>query len=291
MVMLSNSTNFYNWLVGFTDGDGTFYFAQTKKNVWSFSFQIAQSSYNLRVLYFIKSELRFGRINVDEKNKTAVFRIRNKSHLVDQIIPIFDEHPLFTSKYFKYECFKEALLISQNPELSLEEKNSLISTIKTKSTSIPKTYKSPVWESLKSPLSIKDKKNLLEIMTKSWIVGFTEAKGSFYIVKKGPNRLVHAFEITQKLDLIVLEAIALSFNLKVTKKKTYFAVVTTNSKAIKTIADYFFKTMKGMKALEYRIWSRSFNKKCKDFESLLKIRNQMRNIQSIRLDKNFNKFK
>lgn len=288
---LSNSTSFYNWLVGFSDGDGTFYFAQTRKNVWSFSFQIAQSSYNLRVLYFIKSELRFGRINVDEKNKMAVFRIRNRSHLVDQIIPIFDKHPLLTSKHFKYECFKEALLISQNSELPLEEKNSLISTIKTKSMSVPETYKSPVWKSLKSPLCIKDKKDLLEIMTKSWIVGFTEAEGSFYLVKKGPNRLVHAFEITQKLDLIVLEAIALYFNLKVTKKKTYLTVVTTNSNAIKAIIDYFFKTMKGMKALEYRIWARSFNKTRQDFESLLKIRNQMRNIRSIRLHKNFNRLK
>lgn len=287
----SNSTSFYNWLVGFTDGDGTFYFAQTRKNVWSFSFQIGQSSYNLRVLYFIKSELTVGHINVDEKNEMAVYRIRNKSHLVDQIIPIFDKHPLLTSKHFKYECFKEALLIYQNSELSLEEKDSLISTIKTKSMSIPESYKSPVWKSLKYPFNIKDKKDLLKIMNKSWIVGFTEAEGSFYIVKKGPNRLVHAFEITQKLDLIVLEVIALVFSLKVKKKKTHFTVVTTNSKAIKIIADYFFKNMKGMKALEYRIWARSFNKKRKDFESLLKIRNKMRNIRSIRFDKNFNRLR
>ena len=66
--------------------------------------------------------------------------------------------------------------------------------------------------------------------------------------------------------------------------------------------------MKGMKALEYRIWARSFNKiKNKSFdprsfifqitegkkngntkfEYLTKIREQMRNIRSIRLDKNF----
>lgn len=41
-----------------------------------------------------------------------------------------------------------------------------------------------------------------------------------------------------------------------------------------------------MKALEYRIWARSFNKK-KDFESMTQIKNLMRNIRSIRLDKNF----
>ena len=47
--------------------------------------------------------------------------------------------------------------------------------------------------------------------------------------------------------------------------------------------------MKGMKALEYRIWSRSFNSQDKDFHSLIKIQNLMRNIRSIRLDKNFKK--
>ena len=62
-------------------------------------------------------------------------------------------------------------------------------------------------------------------MSTFWLIGFTEAEGSFYIVKKGPCRLVHAFEITQKLDIIVLEAIAKIFDVKVTNKKTYNTVV------------------------------------------------------------------
>lgn len=45
--------------------------------------------------------------------------------------------------------------------------------------------------------------------------------------------------------------------------------------------------MKGMKSLEYRIWARSFSKENKNFESLSKVQNLMRNIRSIRLDKNF----
>ena len=31
--MVNNSTNFKEWLVGITDGDGTFYFAKTKKGI------------------------------------------------------------------------------------------------------------------------------------------------------------------------------------------------------------------------------------------------------------------
>jgi hypothetical protein len=50
--------------------------------------------------------------------------------------------------------------------------------------------------------------------------------------------------------------------------------------------------MKGMKSLEYRIWARSFTKGQnyagpERFEYLTKVRNQMRQIRSIRLDKNF----
>lgn len=128
----------------------------------------------------------------------------------------------------------------------------------------------------------------MKVINKSWLIGFTEAEGSFYIVKKGKDRLSHAFEITQKLDKIVLDAIALILGLKVTKKKTHLSLVTTNNEAIKKIIAYYFKTIKGMKALEYRIWARSFTKE-KGFEYMTKIQDFMRNIRSIRLDKNFNK--
>ena len=42
--------------------------------------------------------------------------------------------------------------------------------------------------------------------------------------------------------------------------------------------------MKGLKSLEYRIWALKENK---NFESMSKVQNLMRNIKSIRLDKNF----
>ena len=45
-----------------------------------------------------------------------------------------------------------------------------------------------------------------------------------------------------------------------------------------------------MKALEFRIWSRAYNNEksgLERFEYLTKLRDQMRQIRSIRLDKNF----
>jgi hypothetical protein len=85
------------------------------------------------------------------------------------------------------------------------------------------------------------------------LVGFTEAEGSFYLTTKSVNRIVHAFEITQKLDKIVLEAIGFLLGIKVVKKQTYFTVGTTNSKNIANIILYYHNTMKGMKSLEFRI--------------------------------------
>jgi hypothetical protein len=73
--LLLRNKDFINWLVGVTDGDGTFSFSYSnkKKKIWNFSFQISQSSYNLRLLYYIKSNLKVGSVLVDEKNKQAVF--------------------------------------------------------------------------------------------------------------------------------------------------------------------------------------------------------------------------
>lgn len=283
----SASIDFSNWLVGITDGDGCFYFEKNKKGNWSFSFQISQSSYNLRLLHRIKAELQLGSIIMTKKDQMAVFLIRNKVHLINKIIPLFDAHQLLTSKNFKYQLFKKSLLIANNPNLNLKEKDSLISRLKIQSTHLPEDYISPVWADIANDPQFKN--DVVKVMKKAWLVGFVEAEGSFYITKKTSKRLVHAFEITQKHDPIVLEAIAVIFKLKVTKKKTYNTIVTTNTESIKQISDYFFKTMKGMKSLEYRIWARSFNKKDKNLEYLFKIRNLMRNIRSIRYNKYYKK--
>jgi hypothetical protein len=83
-----------------------------------------------------------------------------------------------------------------------------------------------------------------------------EAEGSFYLVSKTPTRIVHAFEITQKLDVIVLKAISLILGINFVKKKTYYTAVTTNSLrrlAIENIISYFDSCIKGMKSVEYRI--------------------------------------
>ncbi len=283
----NNSTKFYEWLVGVTDGDGTFHFSKNNKGVWSFTFKISQSSYNLRILYYIKSILCVGSIYVtNSKDNIADFCIRDRQHIIKHILPIFDQYPLLTSKQYYYNLFKNSILIATDSTLSKEQKNLLIGNIKNLyNKGIPTHFISRSWQIIGN--NVKNTQEAIQVISKSWIVGFTEAEGSFYIVKKDSKRLVHAFEITQKRDIIVLEAIASILGLKVINKKTYNTVVATGNKDIKNIVNYFHKTIKGIKSLEYRIWARSFSKQNKNFEYLTQIRSLIRNIRSIRFDKNF----
>jgi LAGLIDADG endonuclease len=101
--------------------------------------------------------------------------------------------------------------------------------------------------------SVKNTNDAKLVMSKYWLIGFTEAEGSFYLVKKSHMRLVHSFEITQKLDVIVLHSIAHILGIPFYNKRTHNTVVTSNTRAILNIIDYYKKTMKGMKALEYKI--------------------------------------
>ena len=156
-----------------------------------------------------------------------------------------------------------------------------------KSQKAPIDYISPVWGILNYKVNNAHDAKL--VISKYWLIGFTEAEASFYLVSKEPTRIVHAFEITQKLDQpagLVLQAIANILGIALGKKKTYHTVVTTNSRSISNIIEYYSNTMKGIKAVEFRIWARAFVKHKGNFVELQKIRNNIRLFRKIRLDKN-----
>lgn len=246
-----NKEIFHQWFVGFTDGNGTFSIDR-KNNNWYLIFKIGQSNYNLRLLHFIKKQLGVGNIIVDKNNKFSQFRIRDRSVLELIIFPIFDKYPLLTSKYFNYIKFKKAHAILSDKSLIKSEKDILIFNLIKNSP--PLDYISPAWSIINNIVS--NYENASKIISKSWLVGFTEAEGSFYLFNKSKNRIVHAFEITQKLDKIVLIGIKhilhISNNVKF-NKPGYYSIVTTNSRAIENIIQYYNNTLKGMKSVEYRI--------------------------------------
>jgi hypothetical protein len=135
-------------------------------------------------------------------------------------------------------------------------------------------YISPAWEKVSNLVSNTYEANM--VMSKAWLIGFTEAEGSYYLVNKTNCRIVHGFEITQKLDLIVLSAIGYILGIKTYSKHTHYTVVTTNSRSVENIINYYSNTMKGMKSFEFRVWARSYVKHKGNFTKLNEIRNKIR---------------
>lgn len=253
---------FSEWFVGITDGDGSFSVLKSNGKI-NLTFKISQSTYNIRLLYYIKKQLNIGTITIDLKNQMAHYRIRDLPSIKKYIIPLFDKYQLKTVKEWNYLRFKESLTaIEKNHEAFLQ--NVLVNKVP------PNNYKSKYWE-------INDQ------ITKPWILGFIEAEGSYYITKKDENRYVHGFGITQKEDAHVLEAIRKSLHIttkvKYKIKHKYNLLDTTNSRAIENIIEYSEGYLIGMKAIECSIWSRSYRKHKGNSEKLKKIQILIRNMK------------
>ena len=276
-----NNSRFEQWLVGFTDGDGNFSITH-QGNKWGLSYKLTQSRYNLRVLYYVKKELAIGSVTKD--NTKGQFFIRDRKSIENIILPIFERYPLLTSKHFDFIKLKGALHVLNDVNLSKEEKN--VKLLNLKSSKIPKHYKSPAWNGVNLPLT--NVSSINSIMSKPWIVGFTEAEGSFYLTNNTSNRIVHGFGMTQKLDEITLQAIGLILHIpnSVRFKEMYnhYILDTTNSRAIENTIVYFKDEMKGVKSLEYKIWARSYNKNKGNYDKLVAVRCIMRKIRKTLLE-------
>ena len=270
---------FDQWLVGVTDGDGTFGFYY-QKGKWSLTYKIAQSTYNQRMLHYIKKQLGVGSITRD--NYKSQFFIRDRNKIEKYIFPIFDKYPLLTSKQFNYLKFKKAFLILNDVNKTKDEKDKELFILKNEN--LPSDYVSTEFRHKLPNLKIKNINDVKDIISKPWLAGFIEAEGSFYLVSKNSTRIVHGFGITQKLDKILLESIKYILHIptKVIYKHNYYMLDTTNSRAIENIILYFQNTMKGMKSVEYRIWSRSYYKHKGKYLKLLAIRNLIRNLKKIK---------
>jgi len=277
---------FQQWLVGVTDGDGSFTFSKSNGK-WTLFYKVSQSTYNLRLLHHIKSQMGVGSVQVEGNNDMADYRLRSVTHIVSHLLPIFDKYSLLTSKYYYYDLFKQAALILANTTLTTTEKDILLTELKTKRNAMPEGYISPAWSILN--YTVKTVADALRVVSKPWVVGFTETEGSFYlfIKDKSNNRMVHAFELVQKLDKIVLDAVALILGVNVREKKTHNTLYVDSIRMMPTIIEYYTNTMKGMKSLEFRIWARSFNKMThgsKGFDYFNQTREQLHKIRSIRLN-------
>nr|UBU96507.1 hypothetical protein [Malassezia furfur] len=256
--LFSKSNNsfdhFAKWFVGITDGSGTFTISNNSQNHWTFCFKITQSKSNIQMLYHIKKVLQVGSI-ITSKNNIAEYILRNNNHIINTLLPIFDKYPLLTNKEFDYNQFHDAILIFNNSSISNMDKHYQIKNILNKQ--MPKNYVSSVWNN-SSNLTLPF---VNTIVSKQWLVGFTEVQGNFILVNTNDKHITQVFKINLKSNQIVINAIAMILNMNIfNDQNDYTCISSSDPQSIQTIIQYFNHTLKGIKSLEFKLWSRSFTK-------------------------------
>lgn len=270
---VGHSHGFINWLSGLIDGDGCFYFYQSQKGNWVFRLKIGQSDYNLKLLNYLKKKLKCGSVKKAGPNHSQYY-LANPILLYFYLIPKFQENPFLTrKKAWQYHCFKKALEIyiqAKFLKISLDERNLQLQKIFVESRIIPSDFK------VLHPSQDLFYPNL------GWLIGFTEAEGSFYLNKKTVTSLVHCVSWSQKDEKELLECIRSRFriqakvSLNVKENHQWYKLVTASRRTIALIIPQFEGQCKGIKAVEIRKWARSFRKHQGNFAKLSLLQRDLR---------------
>lgn len=101
----------YAYLVGLFEGDG-FFSITNKGKFLTYELGIELSIKDVQLIYKIKALLGIGVVSFRKRNEVEMvsLRIRDKKHLKNFILPIFDKYPMFSNKQYDYLRFRSALL-------------------------------------------------------------------------------------------------------------------------------------------------------------------------------------
>lgn len=230
---LNTENLIFAYLVGLIEADGWFCISKKGKYLL-YEFGIELNIRDIQLLYKIKTLLGVGNITILKNKNIVRYNIRNKKHLLDIIIPIFDKYPMLSNKQYDYLNFKENLM--NNIIYSKDYKNYNHYNLET--IDINKNYFLP------------------------WFIGFIEGKGSFNI-----NDSLASFDISQTNAKILMEAINIfcKFGPKVyfNEKSNNYKIKVSSKKDIKNIINIIHKSpikLLGNKKLQFLLWLKQLRK-------------------------------
>jgi len=249
---LSIPYSFLAMLVGFIDGDGYILIHKTTKGYIKLNLTISLDIRDLSLLHYIQSTLGIGKINVypKTKNPDTCKLVINRTDLQEIIFPLLIHHNIFFLTNTRQEQFNKAMYILQN-NIKLYSKIPGV---------VPTLYPLP--------------KTALEYTTlaffNNWIVGFTEAEGSFFV--KSNNDA--CFQLKQCVDVLLFDAFKLVFksNRKIgLENNSYNSFSVSSRYGIQEVINFFsfsgHHPLIGYKLNQYEKWL-TYLKENKRYSSL-----------------------
>lgn len=236
---LSIPNSFLAKLVGFIDGDGYILIHKTEKGFIKINLTISLDIRDLSLLHHIQSTLGIGIIKTypKTKNPDTCKLVINRTDLQEILFPLLIHHNLFFLTNTRREQYNKAMYILENNIKLFSE--------------IPKIppILNPLPKTAIGYISITFFNN--------WIVGFTEAEGSFLI--KSNNDA--CFQLKQRADLLLFEAFKIVFksNRKIgLEKNTYNSFSISSKTGIQEVINFFsfsgHHPLFGYKLIQYEKW-------------------------------------
>lgn len=118
-----------DWLTGFTDAEGCFFF-NVRENRVTAGYSLVQHSRDLLLFNLIKDYLGYGNL-IEERNREVVrIKIENFKLITEQVIPFFINNPLQSSKLLDFNDFCKACDLIKEKTHFTEEGIAAIKEIK-----------------------------------------------------------------------------------------------------------------------------------------------------------------
>jgi hypothetical protein len=239
------SDDFLTWLIGFTEGDGSFIVTKTKNNL---QFVITQSTEDIAILNYIKYNLGFGKV-IKQGKRTSRYVVQDLTNL-HLIILLFNGNLILPTRKKNFKNFLDIFNLK---------------IIKGKTKAFEKVE--------------YQKSEILPSLSNSWLSGFTDAEGCFTVsFLKNSNAFRLRYIVSQKGDsnLPILSQLIVLFKagaLEAHSVKSNYSFIISGEKACYNIYDYFYNfPLKTKKAISFELWKEIHSSITKNEHLVLELR-------------------
>lgn len=238
---LSIPYQFLAFIVGLIDGDGYIQITRSTKGFITIKLVITIHLEDLSTLEYIHSVLKLGKITINRDHKSPNCSLKiSRTDLQEVLFPLLLHHGIFFLTEVRRAQFNLAMFI-------LKEEIKIYDQIFSGS---GKRKEIPVLFEL--PKTALDYLNLH--FFKNWIVGFTQAEGSFFVKANNDG----CFQLKQRIHVQLFEAFKNIFKTsrKIGTENCMYNHFSVSSKAdIQTIINFFsfsgFHPLIGLKGIQY----------------------------------------
>ena len=232
--MIKNNKIHPWYITGLIDGEGSFNVTISKASnrsigyIITLSFEIALLSKDIKLLESLRDYFKIGSI-YDHVGNMKRYKVSSVKNLTSIILPHFDKYPLTTKKRSDFEVFKRIVVLLNKGPIDIKQLHKIINL----KASLNKGLSPKLSANFKVIAYIKPNFHFKKIPSPLWVLGFTEAEGSFNILWIKDSRLKTginvrlAFVLTQhSRDKKLLASFIDYFICGICTKKNYIQLIT-----------------------------------------------------------------